>query len=307
MRKFDRWLFGYGAPEAFGLFRLVMGSLMFINLCFISIDFDAWFTERGYVPVAIGERYMEPWYRFTLLPHVTSTPVTLAFYILVMVAALFTAIGLWSRVSTLVLALGLITLHHRNPWILHSGDTLMRMAAVYLAVGPSGMAFSVDRYRAVKKGTAEPNPTISMWPQRLVQIQIAVVYLSTVWWKMYGVYWRNLTASYFPTELHEFDRFWMPKFMDNNVWVVKVTTLGTLVVEIALGTLVFWKPARKYCLIGGLLLHGYIDYRFNIPLFSYIITSCYICFYEGDEVRAWYERLRNRRRRQALPPVPEAT
>ena len=78
----------------------------------------------------------------------------------------------------------------------------------------------------------------------------------------------------------------MPEFLERQPFL-GLTTYGTLIVEVALGTLFFWKPARKWVLISGLALHAYIEYRFNIPMFAFIITSTYIAFYEGEEVERW--------------------
>ena len=49
----------------------------------------------------------------------------------------------------------------------------------------------------------------------------------------------------------------------------------------------FFRPLRKYVLIAGILMHGYVEYSMNIPLFSYLMVSTYICFYDGEEISAW--------------------
>jgi hypothetical protein len=132
-----------------------------------------------------------------------------------------------------------------------------------------------------------------------------MVYLFTAWWKFFGTYWLDGTATWYPTQMHEFQRFPLPDFLARQPFVM-IETYGTLLLEIALGTLVFWKPARKWVLIGGLLMHGYIEYHFNIPMFAFIICSCYIAFYEGEEVEAWVARLKVKwEARRGHPPVPE--
>lgn len=299
MKRFNDWWFGWQSPTALGLFRIVMGSLLFINLAMISIDFNAWFTEEGFVPSEVGRQWLQPDLRFGVLQGVSSVQVTAAVYVLTMVFTLLTALGLFTRLSSILMAIGYISLHHRNPLILHSGDTLMRMSAIYLAVAPSGAACSLDRLRQLWKGggTNIAAPLISVWPQRVIQAQVAIVYLATFWWKMYGSLWRDGTASYYPSTLHEFDRFWVPKAVETNMFVIKAGTWGTLALELALGTFVFWKPARKWVLLGGLAMHGFIEYRYNIPLFSMVICSTYILFYEGEEIEAWAKRLGERFRR----------
>ena len=41
-------------------------------------------------------------------------------------------------------------------------------------------------------------------------------------------------------------------------------------------------------------MHGWIEYSMNIPLFSFLMCSMYVCFYDGEEVTAWAKRVGNR-------------
>ena len=294
LRAFHGWMFGYGSPVTMGLFRAVFGAITFINLAMVSIDFRAWFTETGYVPTELLDRWNNGDFRFDLLAHVTNPDVAAVFYGLTMLAALLTALGFWSRISSIALLVGVTSIHHRCPDILHSGDTLMRVMLLYIAVAPSGASCSLDRLIALKKGTAPPEPAqVSLWPQRMMQIQVAIVYFTTVWHKSFGQWWLNGTATWYPPQLDEFDRFPVPHFFDQQP-MLAVMTYGTLLTELGLGTLVFAKPLRKWVLLCGLLLHAGIEFRMNIPLFSFITVSTYMTFYEGEEVTAWAKRLAGR-------------
>ncbi len=291
LRSFNEWMFGYGSPTTMGLFRAVFCAIVFVNLAMVAVDFNAWFTETGYVPTAILNRWSGGVFRFSLLQHVTNSNVTAVFYGLTMLAALMTTLGLYTRVASIALLIGVTSLHHRCPDILHSGDTLVRAMLLYIAVAPSGAALSLDRWIAVRRGTAPAEPLdVSLWPQRMMQIQIAIVYLTTVWHKSFGNWWLNGTATWYPPQLDEFDRFPVPHFFDQQP-MVAVMTYGTLVAELALGTLVFAKPLRKWVLLAGVLLHAGIEWRMNIPLFSFITVATYMVFYEGRETAEWLKRL----------------
>jgi hypothetical protein len=102
--------------------------------------------------------------------------------------------------------------------------------------------------------------------------------------------------------LREFERFPVPGFVDQQPFVA-LTTYGTLAIEVALGTLVFYKPARKWVLLGGILLHVSIEYRFNIPLFGWVMVSTYTAFFSGEEVTAWAKRLGAKWRQWRLEAV----
>ncbi|HRJ32277.1 MAG TPA: HTTM domain-containing protein [Fimbriimonadaceae bacterium] len=303
LRKANEAIFGYGSPTTLGVFRIIVGSLAFINFLMIAVDFEAWFTERGFVPTRLGEQFASrnadlP--KLNLMFGIPDTGFAMAFYALVVVAAFCTAIGLWTRVATILLCVGTISLHMRNQAILHGGDTLLRACTLYLAIAPSGAACSVDRLIALWKGKApQIPPLVSLWPQRLIQYQVAIVYFTTVWHKWIGNTWRDGTATWYVPQLQEFERFPVPAWVDS-LPMVKFTTYATLIVELALATLVFYKPYRKWVLLSGLILHGVIEYRFNIPLFAFMMCSLYIAFYDGEEVTAWFKRLGERFRKFRL-------
>ncbi|MBN9501791.1 MAG: hypothetical protein BGO01_06290 [Armatimonadetes bacterium 55-13] len=310
----DRYWFGKGSPTAMGVIRILVGGLAFANFLMLLTDFDAWFTERGYVPQALAVRKMplmpstisvfghdfsvlNPVPRISLLDGVTDTRITALVFGITILAAFFTMLGLWTRISTILLAIGIVSIHHRNGFIIHGGDGVLRVMSIYLAMAPCGLACSLDRVIGLWKGKIKGPPlNVSLWPQRLMAYNVALVYFTTFWHKMGGSLWRNGTATWYPARLHEFDRFPVPPFL-NDVPMIYLTTYGTLAVELALGTLVFYRPLRKWVLLCGLLMHGFIEYSMNIPLFSFLMCSTYIAFYEGEEVNRWAKRLGERLRR----------
>lgn len=292
LRALDRWWFGYGSPVTIGVFRILFAGLAVVNLLMVALYFNSWFTEAGYSPMEVTRLYATDEWRINPLRNVVETPWIAAFYFGVVVAGVLTTIGLWTRVSSILFALGVVSLHHRNLLILHGGDTLMRVGLIYVALAPSGAACSFDRLLALWRGKATvPHRPVPLLGQRLVQFNVALLYLTTVWHKRGGTYWFDGTATWYPAHLPEFHRFWVPEVLENSLWFVRLTTFGTLAVELALATLVFYRPFRKWVLLAGLAMHAFIEYRFNIPLFAFITTSTYVCFYEGEEVAAWVRRL----------------
>lgn len=320
LKSLDAYWFGHGSPVTMGVIRIFIGFWALTNFLMIAPDFNAWFTEKGYVPFDaamrkfpnLSDRSSVLWYEVALpfeVPRVslvnyfglgTSAPWMLAVYVLTVLAALTTMLGLWTRLSTILLAIGVVTIHHRNGFIVHGGDTVLRVMVLYLALAPCGLSCSLDRVIGLWKGRIQPGvPMVSLWAQRLIAYNIALVYFTTFWHKMRGNLWRDGTATWYPARLNEFDRFWVPPFLEQPPFIY-VTTYGTLATELALGTLVFYKPLRKWVLLGGLMMHAYIEYSMNIPLFAFVICSCYVAFYSGEEVTAWFGRLGERFRRRQV-------
>lgn len=291
IKKLQRWMFGYGTPETMAVIRILFGTLIFINLLMLLNVFEAFFTEKGFVPVAFAERWAEGVPRLTVLAGVTDSRVTMAVFIITMLGCIGTALGLFTRVSAAIMWLGLTSIHHRTPDLLHSGDTLMRAFSLYILVAPCGAVYSLDWLRKFKRTGDASVPEVSLWPHRLMAIQVAIVYFTTAWHKWGGTTWRDGTATWYTAQLHEFDRFPVPAFVDQQPFVA-ILTYGTLIVEIMLATTVFYKPLRKISLLLGIGLHLGIEYRFNIPLFAFLMIASYASFYEGYEWRAWVDKMK---------------
>ena len=284
------------------MFRIVFGAVIAINWLMLAVDWDAWFSERGYVPAWLGSIWFGDYTmlglhtgikvpRIDLLHGMTDPRYTISFYAAVVICCILTSVGLGTRFFALLAAIGTVSLQHRDGAILHGGDTLVRLMALYLAITPCGAACSLDRLITQWRAkTILPPAIVSIWGQRLIQYNLALIYFTTIWLKWDGNKWRHLTATYYPERLAEFYRFPYPEFL-RSLWVAHISTFGTMVVEFSMGTLVFYKPARKWVLISGILLHGYIEYTMNIPMFSYAMISVYIAFYEGNEISGFFERL----------------
>jgi len=304
-RAFDNWWFGHGSPTTLGVFRIFTGILAFADFWLIGLHWESWFGEKGYVPAWMGQMWLNPnlklWFtgdatipRLDLLNGVTDPRVTIPFFIGCMVFAVLTALGIATRFTSICLAIGMISVQHRNAVILHGGDSVVRLACIYTAVAPSGLACSLDRLIGLWKGKISPDPVrISLWPQRLIAFNVALIYFTTIWLKWDGARWREGIATYFPARMAEFYRFPYPRFV-NNFPFVYITTYGTLLVEFAMGTLVFFRPLRKYVLPMGIMMHAWIEYAMNIPLFSFLMISSYISFYDGDEIEGWAARVGKR-------------
>jgi predicted DCC family thiol-disulfide oxidoreductase YuxK len=213
-------------------------------------------------------------------------------------------LGLFTRISGVLLFVLLITIHHRNPVILNSGDTLLRLATFYLIFTRAGDAFSLDRLIALARGrvSGPPRPR-APWAMRLIQIQLSFVYLYAFIWKAMGPMWLHGTAVYYTARLAEFWRFPVP-YIFEHMWTIKLWTWSTLVIEFSLATLIWVKELRYWVLLAGLLLHAGIDYSMNIPLFGFIMISMYLTFIEPEDLERFFARARallNSRSKETLP------
>jgi hypothetical protein len=311
-KSIDRWMFGWGSPTSLGILRIAVGFLAIFNQTFLAWQYRDWYSDTGFAPRWVATRWLGdlpaialdnsgrnsisvP--RVNLLATISDSRVMLMVLIVTIILSVFLMIGLWTKPVAISLALLVMSLQHQSPAILHGGDTVIRLLIMYLALSPCGLACSADRLIGLWKGRIPPGPVVApLWTQRVIQVNLAILYLMAVWTKWIGFTWQNGYATWYPNRLAEFERFWIPEFM-RQYPMVTITTYGTLVVEFAMVSLVFYRPYRRWVLLLAAGMHLYIEYSMNIPLFSWLMIIQYICFYDGEEVTGWAKRMGERLRR----------
>tara|TARA_B100001971_G_C18268010_1_gene596232 strand:+ start:70654 stop:71589 length:936 start_codon:yes stop_codon:yes gene_type:complete len=213
--------------------------------------------------------------------------------IIIMFIALFSFIlGLKTKTSALICFILLVSFNQRNINMLSSADLLIRIILMYFVFAPSGNKYSLDAYFARKKGR-ELASMASPWIHRILQIQIAVVYVSTVIAKSKGHTWVDGSAVYYATRLTDFERFPVPIFLDY-MWSIKLMTWSTLVLEFALGSLIFIDELRKPLIILGIFFHLGIEYMMAIPTFEWLMIVCLIGMFKIEEYPVIINKIKER-------------
>ena len=222
-------------------------------------------------------------FRFTLLDYFGNPTSVIIFYLILIFFMIMLLIGKYSRFSAIITFILLSSFHEKNTLILNSGDTLMRLMLFYLALSPAGKCFSFD---SIKKRKNTPSKEYKkwqqgyIWPRRLIQIQLAIVYLFAFLPKT-GTTWRDGTAVYYFLANSHFARFNLD-FLGNFIFLVMLMTYSTLLLEMLFPILVWFKQTKKYMLFGGILLNSMILIFTNITFFSLIMIVAHLAFIEPE-------------------------
>lgn len=302
----NRFFFEPESPLPIAVYRILLGLMVLANHALLLPDIHEWFSDRGTLSFATAKRVSGGGglNLFDLLPH-TDAAVWFMFT-LSCLAAVTLLIGLFTRTSAVILFLTLVTLHHRNPIVLNSGDTFLRIATFFVIFSQAGAALSLDRLIRIARGreSGPPAPR-APWAMRMIQIQLACLYVYAFVWKALGTMWLSGTAVYYTSRLAEFWRFPVP-YVFEHLWSIKVWSWATLVVELALGTLVWIKELRYWVLLSGVLLHLGIEYSMNIPLFAFIMISTYVTFVEPEHLQRFFAwcKARWNARSSTTQPIP---
>jgi hypothetical protein len=301
IRAWNTFWFAPTSARPLGAFRVVFGLVALLNLALLSLERDYWLTDAGILVgsearEAAGSMKLGGW-TFVSRPsplHYIQDPasVRVFYYATYAVTALFT-LGWHTRVMGILTYLGLLSIHHRNISSASGADSLLTIIAFYMMLSPCGAAYSLDARRAARKRGTAADPLILPWAQRLIQIQVALVYLNTALLKASGSTWQDGTALHYVLSNTEMGRFnlGLPQFP----LLINFLTYTALIVELAIPFLIWFRAARPWVILAGLGLHFSILFTVNIPIFGELITATYLTFLTPPEFDAFVRALDPRR------------
>ena len=249
--------------------------------------------------------------------HVTDpTQMALVHALAIAVMVLFT-VGFCTRVTSVLTWIAVIGYVHRTNQILFGMDTMMNILLVYLMVGNSGAALSVDRliarYRAarasLRRSGAIDGPTRAFLAQappsaganlgiRLIQVHFCFIYLAAGLSKLQGAGWWNGTAFWDVMVNPEFTLMKFHWFEDAVRALASVkplyygaTAVGvwfTWGLEVAFPFLV-WTRARPLMLWMAVTLHAGIGVLMGLNIFELLMMTMLLVFLPTEVIR---DRLR---------------
>lgn len=288
----NNYFFAPKPVDGICLFRILLGLLIFVVFMQDAFFYqDIWATNAIQSLDTSLRNYSFPILNiFQYLPNqdwVYQVCITLLF-----ISLTGFILGLKTKTMAFISFILLVSFNQRNINILSSADLLIRIILMYFVFAPAGNKYSLDAYFAKRKGKELPQ-NASPWVHRILQIQIAVVYVSTVIAKSQGHTWVDGSAVYYATRLTDFERFVVPFFLDY-FWSVKLMTWSTLILEFSLGSLIFIKELRKPLIISGIFFHLGIEYMMAIPTFEWLMIICLIGMFQIDEYPALIEKIKKR-------------
>jgi len=305
LRAWTEFFFTEQSPLPIAVFRILYGIAVIATLLLLRPDWLAWYGVDGWVSFATALK-LEPGPRLNLFLLIPQNNAWInGFFWVFLASAILLTTGLLTRLNSVLIFICLASLQQRNLYILHGGDTFLRLAGFFLMFAPAGAALSLDRLVRVRLGKepAAIQPR-SPWAQRMIQLQLSVLYLASFLAKIEGAPWLQGTALFYVYHLDELRRFRLPSWFFDPLGL-KFGTWFALALELCLGTLIWVRKLRYYVLALGLLFHLWLEYSLNIPLFQWDVLTAYILFIDPkDLTRAggWFRRKRD----QTTIQEPEA-
>lgn len=292
--RWERFWFAPASTATLAVFRAAYGVVLLVWTAAIAPTARSFFSRTGVLPSQRASGM-----RWGLLGWFGSDAAVYLVVALLGAAAICIAVGYRTRLASVVAFVGMLSLIRRNPFVFNSGDSLLRNISLFMVFAPSGAALSVDRWRRGRESfwlSAARAP----WALRLVQVQISMVYVFTVWAKLRGERWLDGTAVGETMRVGDLVRFKIPFGPTDSLLLSNLMTYGTLVVEASLAILIWNRRLRPWVIAAGIGLHLFIEVTFALGFFSTIMIMSYIAFVPEDATERFLARVRGRLGRSRL-------
>jgi len=292
IKAWERFWFAPQPTSTLALFRIAFGLVALVWTLLLAPDLLTFFSRDGIVPRQPEYLIDTPW-MWGLLGGAPGDAVVIALFAVLLVACVCVLVGYRTRLASAAVFVGILSFVRRDPFVFNAGDALLRVMALYLALAPAGASLSVDRWRKARDSFWE-FPARAPWALRLVQIQLSVLYLSTVWQKLQGDAWLDGTAVSYVLRQDDLLKLELPTAITGSPVVSAVLTYGTLAVELAVGVLIWNRRARPYVVVPAILLHVLVDVIMAAALISAAMLTAFVSFVPPETASRWIARLRNR-------------
>jgi uncharacterized membrane protein YphA (DoxX/SURF4 family) len=274
------------SPLPIAIFRIFFGILILQSVLIHTLPATSfWYGNHGLMSIDTVKEFF--WFNdpcFDLLPLFSYSDQGISLFFTILTAAsVCLTLGLFTRLSAVIVCLFLISMHHHQPYNINGGDSYLRLASIFLAFSSCGAMLSLDRLWQRLLVYPAPNPLCSPWAQRMVQVQLAIVYWQTFCCKIVGPQWLDGTAVYYATRLDDMMKFG-PSMLLNNIWMCKLLSWGTLLIEFGMWSLVWLPELRYFFLVGALFLHLGIDMTINLPVFEWAFICSLVTFVYPEDL-----------------------
>lgn len=280
MRRLRDFWFGEADVAPVAAFRILFGALLFNWFWQLFPNLTAFFTDEGILPRKdLWLAYPDRVSLLNLSGEWWPVAIVWAFSCAVAVSL---TLGWHTRVMSLLAFVLVSSFAWRDPLMLDGSDLVFRMVPLWLAFTPAGDRWSIDALRRSDGAGARG------WalPIRILELQIAWIYLATGLEKLGGIDWIAGTAAYYALQLeHTFARSWAHPFAIDPA-LSHLISWFTITVELLFLPLVMTplRLTRSIGALGAAAMQLGILLLMNVGNFPLIMLAACILFVPPDRI-----------------------
>lgn len=300
LQAWRRFWFEPADPFTLGLIRVLTGLMLTYNLLVWGLDFDAFFATEGLQPLQPIRKLYDGTAVFSFWLYVPSDWIATVHWICVAFAVLF-CLGAATRLTSVAAFVITISYSQRVPVANFGLDQILGMLCLYLAIGPSGAAVSLDEWwrqrRTGKNRSTSRKHVSARIALRLMQLHVCIIYFWAGFAKLKGDSWWTGEAMWRVIANEEYqtiDLTWMAQLP----WLPYLIAHVTVAWEVFFCVLVWNRYLRPFMLAMGTLMHVGIGAFLGMWTFGLVMTFPYLAFSDPNR---WRNRLNAVCRRPSEP------
>jgi Vitamin K-dependent gamma-carboxylase len=201
-------------PMLLGVIRIMTGLMLLYTHAVWGLALDEFFGRDAWISRDLADLTLKDQFAFSFWWSVPPNWIWVAYAAAMLVLALF-AIGLFTRIASILALAVVISFVNRQPEALFGLDKINLVLTFYLTVGPSGAALSLDRFLVRLRGI-DPAPIQrsvgANFTVRLIQVHMCIVYFFAGISKFQGPAWWNGQAMWLAfgnLEYQSIDMTWL--------------------------------------------------------------------------------------------------
>jgi hypothetical protein len=304
-----RWMRGLVVDlRSLALFRLALAAVLLVDLLLRLPQLHELYTDAGVLPREamllfsrgdmLSVHYLSGawWYQFLLL----------------LAGILFATgllVGYRTRLCAALSWLLLLSLHARNPYVLHGGDAVLRLLLLWAIFAPLNARFSLDK---ALNPDAPVMPASHLSPASLALVfQVCGIYWFAAAEKVHPIWLGEQSAVYYALSLDQFATPLGRRLLEYPS-LLRVMTSGTLALELfgpmlALSP-ILTTPLRLLIPASFIGFHLSLAATMRLDLFPWVCIAAWLAFLPGVVWEHWrrpaWSLPRALMRWKATPPAP---
>jgi uncharacterized membrane protein YphA (DoxX/SURF4 family) len=290
-RAWDRFWFTPDQPHTLALIRILGGAMLFYTHLVWTIDLEAFLGPHAWLTRdTVGLMNQTPEgriYVWSYLAWTDSPAVLWTLHLAALVVLAMLTLGLFTRITSILAFVITLSYCHRLTGSLFGLDQVNAFVATYLMLGSCGAVWSLDRWRAARRGEATP-PQANVGTNvaiRLLQVHMCVIYLFGGISKMRGPAWWDGSALWYGLanlEYQSLDMTWTV----HAPWLLALLTHITVFWETFYCFLIWPRLTRPIWLALAVGVHLGIALCLGMVTFGLAMIIANLAFVPPDTVRA---------------------
>lgn len=284
----NRFWFTPALPHTLALLRILAGGMLFYTHLVWTLALDDFLGPTSFITSDVSRALHRDNVVWSYLWYIDSPlALRITHFVGLAVFALLT-LGCWTRVMSVLACIMTLSYCHRLNGALFGLDQVNAMMAMYLMLGPSGAVYSLDRWRALRRGAAPSvRATISAnIAIRLMQTQLCIIYLFGGIGKLRGEMWWDGSAVWYAFASYEYQSLDMT-WLANWPWVIALMAHVTVFWETFYFALVWNRLSRPLALLLAVCVHGGIALCLGMVTFGTAMIIANASFLPPERVRTW--------------------